>query len=62
MGREDESNWMFHNKTAPPMPDEIDVLPAPEALSDALLQRCSVDAGDTTSPTGYCVRLGNEGE
>ncbi len=33
-----------------PMPDEIDVLPTPEALSDALLHRCSVDVGDTRPP------------
>ena len=29
-----------------PMLDEIDVLPTPQALSDAVLHRCSVDAGD----------------
>ena len=34
-----------------PMPDEIDVLPAPEALSTALLHRCSVDAGDAKPPS-----------
>ena len=45
-----------------PMPEEIEVLPTPEALSAALLHRCSVDAGDTTSPTGYHARLGNAGE
>ena len=45
-----------------PMPDEIDVFPAPEALSDALLHRCSVDAGDTTAPSGYRAGLGNGGE
>ncbi len=33
-----------------PMPDEIDVLPTPEALSDALLHRCGVDVGDTRPP------------
>ena len=27
-----------------PMPDEIDMLPTPQALSDALLHRCGVDA------------------
>ena len=33
-----------------PMPNEIDVLPTPEALTDALLHRCGVDAGDTGPP------------
>lgn len=33
-----------------PMPEEIDVLPAPEALSAALLHRCGVDAGETSPP------------
>ncbi len=33
-----------------PMPEEIDVLSAPEALSDALLHRCSVDARETSPP------------
>ena len=38
-----------------PMPEEIDVLPAPEALSDALLHRCGVDAGDTGPPAAQPV-------
>ncbi len=37
------------------MPEEIDVLPVPQALSDALLHRCSVDAGDTSPPRAAAV-------
>ena len=39
------------------MPEETDVLPTPEALSDAPLHCCSVDAGDTRPPMGHRARM-----
>jgi hypothetical protein len=49
-------------KLGDPMPDEIDVLPSLEALSEALLQRCSDGAGGTKPPPSPDEEYDNERE